>query len=87
MTPATRGRVGCTATLCGLRCTGTSATTVSVAVSMTDTRFDSWSAVYACRPSGENSTQWGSGATLISAVTAFVAVSTTEMVPESWLGT
>ena len=38
-------------------------------------------------PSGENSTQCGCAGTLISAVTAFVAVSTTEMVPESWLGT
>ena len=38
-------------------------------------------------PSFENSIQCGLGATLISEVTALVAVSMTETVPESWLGT
>jgi hypothetical protein len=56
--------------------------TVSVAVSMTVTRFDSWSAVAANRPVRSPPSADARG-TLISAVTTFVAVSTIEMVPES----
>ena len=39
------GRVGCTAMLCGLFGTGIVVMTVFVAVSMTETTFESWLAV------------------------------------------
>ena len=87
MTFATSGSVGCTATLCGLRSTGISATTARVLVSITVTRFESWFAAYARVPSLENSTQCGFGLTRMSVTSVSPAVSITDTVPESWFGT
>jgi hypothetical protein len=50
-------------------------------------RLDSWLAVWANVPSGENATQCGFGATGSVVVTVFVAVSMIDMEAASWLGT